>query len=292
MTTVAFLNEFRRQVEKLLHGFRRATSSEGGFGIERNGRVPSIKILSTLPPPPPPRFSKFRQKRRAPARSFNIGFSRDGFENRRDKTTRPGCRCTWTVYDGGRSPRVVGTWLLALPCSSPSPSVVRWDSRKRQILSVFCEFDCRVPPPSPRHRPPLSISFGSRVIDTLSTVSRLRCRGWPTYRVDSRRTINSIHYHGVERGGNYGITRRSRFRETFRRRTMFAVTTVIMPPFHKRRSRVLLPCSTVSRNHTRGTKRGVSLGTLYTSPGRTCSHSPSSDSHSSLIFGLSTVRTP
>lgn len=44
----------------------------------------------------------------------------------------------------------------------------------------------------PRRPPSLSFHFlqGSRVIDTLSTVSRLRCRGWPTYRLDSRPTIN------------------------------------------------------------------------------------------------------
>ena len=46
---------------------------------------------------------------------------------------------------------------------------------------------------------PLSFHFlqGWRVIDTLSTVSRLRCRGWPTYRLDSRPTIN----HRLQAGG-------------------------------------------------------------------------------------------
>lgn len=53
---------------------------------------------------------------------------------------------------------------------------------KRKILSVFYEFDCHPP------------SFLFPPVRGLSTpcqrLSRLRCRGWPTYRIDSRRTIN------------------------------------------------------------------------------------------------------
>lgn len=75
-----------------------------------------------------------------------------------------------------------------LGCLLVGPAPLHHDSRKGEILSAFYEFDCRGP-----DSPPLSISSGSRVIDTLSTVSRFRCRGWPTYRVDSRRTINSSH---------------------------------------------------------------------------------------------------
>lgn len=134
--------------------------------LSRFGRAASSARLKS------PGFWKFTEEEQRPGRSFNIGLSRDGFENRKDKTRPAGVRGLFTT---GKIP---SEWLeLGRPFAP----------RRRQILSVFYEFDCR----GPRATTPLSISSGSRVIDTLSTVSRLRCRGWPTYRVDSRRTINS-----------------------------------------------------------------------------------------------------
>lgn len=74
----------------------------------------------------------------------------------------------------------------------------------------------------------LSISSGSRVIDTLSTVSRLRCRGWPTYRLDSRPTIN----HRLQ-----GWKRRPRGHGSVNHSTTTTTTTLfprlIIPSFHK-----------------------------------------------------------
>ena len=156
-----------------------------------------------------------------------------------------------------------------LPCQPPSPSA------GIPAKGRYYRYSASSIAAAPAH-PPLSISSGSRVIDTLSTVSRLRCRGWPTYRVDSRRTINSIHYLGWK-GVETTVHRGHGFAKHFDDECCLLDGNYAS--LHKHLSRVLFPCSRVpvSRNHTRGTKRGVSLRTLYTS--RTyMSPSPSSDS--------------
>lgn len=78
----------------------------------------------------------------------------------------------------------------------------------------------------PRRPPSLSISSGSRVIDTLSTVSRLRCRGWPTYRLDSRPTINHRLQGWKRRPRGHGSV-------NLHSRTMFFLDEVNYASFHK-----------------------------------------------------------
>lgn len=69
---------------------------------------------------------------------------------------------------------------LASPARSWNRLVLdQCPATERAILSRFYESDCR----------PLPISFATKIIDTLSTVSRSHHAGWPTYRVDSRWTI-------------------------------------------------------------------------------------------------------
>lgn len=91
-----------------------------------------------------------------------------------ERTRRPTGARWWTVYDGEETFSAPHLFPPLLP-----------QEGERDIIGIL---GVRLP----RRPPSLSFHFlqGSRVIDTLSTVSRLRCRGWPTYRLDSRPTIN------------------------------------------------------------------------------------------------------
>lgn len=91
-----------------------------------------------------------------------------------ERTRRPTGARWWTVYDGEETFSAPHLFRPLLP-----------QEGERDIIGIL---GVRLP----RRPPSLSFHFlqGSRVIDTLSTISRLRCRGWPTYRLDSRPTIN------------------------------------------------------------------------------------------------------